>query len=119
MPTGGAPRTGARSQRWSTFVRNQADTVLACDFFVAISATFRVFYVFVVLERVARARPERSMVTKSSMLSFYAIANTHSLGRISSPHGARFRIGKEYSWRRRKWFALRHHTEAKWIVPVR
>src|SRR5207237_5919214 len=50
MPTGGAPRAGAPSQRWRTFVRNQANTVLACDFFVAISATFRVFYVFVVLK---------------------------------------------------------------------
>jgi transposase InsO family protein len=50
MPTGGAPRIGVRSQRWSTFVRNHANTVLACDFFVVISATFRMLYVFVVLE---------------------------------------------------------------------
>jgi transposase InsO family protein len=35
---------------WSTFVRNHAHAVLACDFFVAVTATFRVFYVFVVLE---------------------------------------------------------------------
>ena len=50
MPTPGAPRAGMRSQQWSTFVRNHASAVLACDFFVVISATFRVFYVFVVLE---------------------------------------------------------------------
>jgi transposase InsO family protein len=50
MRTGGRPRDGARSERWSTFVRNHASAVLACDFFVAISATFSVFYVFVVLE---------------------------------------------------------------------
>ena len=31
-------------------VRNQAGAVLACDFCVAITATFRVFYVFVVLD---------------------------------------------------------------------
>jgi transposase InsO family protein len=37
-------------QAWSTFVRNHAQTVLACDFFVAVAATFRVMYVFVVLE---------------------------------------------------------------------
>jgi putative transposase len=49
MPTRGAPRTGTRSQPWS-FVRNHANAVLACDFFVAISATFRVFYGFVVLD---------------------------------------------------------------------
>src|SRR5262249_48269306 len=51
MPTrGGAPRTGARAPQWSTFMRNHATAVLACDFFVAISATFRAFYVFVVLD---------------------------------------------------------------------
>jgi hypothetical protein len=50
MPAGGVPPTGVRSQTWSTFVRNHATAVLACDFFVVITATFRVFYVFVVLE---------------------------------------------------------------------
>ena len=50
MPTSPAPRDRARSQRWSTFVRNHASAVLACDFFVVVTATFRVFYVFVVLE---------------------------------------------------------------------
>lgn len=35
---------------WSAFERNHASAVLACDFFVAITATFRVLYVFVVLE---------------------------------------------------------------------
>ena len=50
MATDRAPCGGARSQLWSTFVRNHASAVLACDFFVAITATFRVLYVFVVLE---------------------------------------------------------------------
>jgi len=50
MPRSAAPRGGARSQMWSTFVRNHASAVLACDFFVAVTATFRVFYIFVVLE---------------------------------------------------------------------
>src|SRR6202011_4784373 len=50
MPGGAAPKGGARSQRWSTFVRNHAHAVLACDFFVAATATFHVCYVFVVLE---------------------------------------------------------------------
>jgi putative transposase len=31
-------------------VRNHASAVLSCDFFVAVTATFRVFYVFVVLD---------------------------------------------------------------------
>jgi hypothetical protein len=50
MSQGAAPRSGARSQTWTTFVRNHASAVLACDFFVAVTATFRVIYIFVVLE---------------------------------------------------------------------
>ncbi len=34
----------------ATFVRNHAKTVVACDFLVSITATFRVFYVFVAME---------------------------------------------------------------------
>jgi putative transposase len=47
--TGGS-RRGAGSQRWATFVRNHAQAVVACDFCVALTATFRVLYVFVALE---------------------------------------------------------------------
>jgi transposase InsO family protein len=50
IPRGMAPRSGARSQTWCTFVRNHASAVIACDFFVTITATFRVLYVFVVLD---------------------------------------------------------------------
>jgi putative transposase len=50
MSRGAAPHGGARSQTWSTFVQNHASAVLACDFLVAVTATFRVFYIFVVLE---------------------------------------------------------------------
>jgi hypothetical protein len=39
-----------RDQTWSTFVRNHARSVLACDFFATVTSTFRVFHVFVVLE---------------------------------------------------------------------
>ena len=48
MATTRAPRD--RTQRWSAFVRNHASALLACDFFVVVTATFRVFYVLVVLE---------------------------------------------------------------------
>ena len=44
------PRASRGTQAWSTFVRNHADVVLASDFFVVVTATFRMFYVFVVLE---------------------------------------------------------------------
>jgi putative transposase len=50
MPRGGRPRHGVSSQQWSTFVRNHAEAILACDFFVTITATFRTLYVFVVLD---------------------------------------------------------------------
>jgi hypothetical protein len=40
-PKGGRPRNGVSSQRWSTFVRNHANAMLACDFFVCITAGFR------------------------------------------------------------------------------
>ena len=37
-------------QRWFTFLRNHAGAVLACDFFVVVTATFRILYVFILLE---------------------------------------------------------------------
>jgi transposase InsO family protein len=45
-----APLRTRHAQAWSTFVRNYARAMLACDFLVTISATFRVFYAFVVLD---------------------------------------------------------------------
>ncbi len=41
-------------QRWSTFLRNHASAIVACDFFVAVTATFRLLYVFVVIEHGSR-----------------------------------------------------------------
>jgi transposase InsO family protein len=42
-------------QRWSTFLRNHARSIVACDFFVAVvTATFRMLYVFVVIEHGTR-----------------------------------------------------------------
>jgi hypothetical protein len=43
--------------KWSAFVRNHARSVLASDFFVVVTATFRVIYVFVVLEVGATNHP--------------------------------------------------------------
>jgi putative transposase len=41
-------------QRWSTFLKNHATAILACDFFVAVTATFRLLYVFIVIEHGTR-----------------------------------------------------------------
>ena len=41
---------GSKDQRWSTFLRTHADSIVACDFFVSVTARFRVLYVFVALE---------------------------------------------------------------------
>jgi putative transposase len=50
MPSGSGSKRGRGSQAWSAFVRNHARSVLACDFFVTVTAGFRMLYVFVVLE---------------------------------------------------------------------
>src|SRR5260221_874072 len=49
MPRGGHPHDRS-AQRWSTFVRNHAGSMLACDFFVSITASVRTLSVFVVLD---------------------------------------------------------------------
>lgn len=41
-----APINGPhRDQRWSTFLKNHAEAIIACDFCVVASATFRMLYV--------------------------------------------------------------------------
>src|SRR3569833_1826345 len=40
--------------RWSRFLRVHAQGIIACDFFVAVTATFRLMYVFVVIEHSSR-----------------------------------------------------------------
>jgi hypothetical protein len=41
-------------QAWSTFLKNHAQAIVACDFFVAVTSTFRLLYVFVVMEHGSR-----------------------------------------------------------------
>src|SRR5260370_23469899 len=51
-PSPSSPRGARRtsSQHWRTFVQNHAESLVACDFLVAVTANFRVLYVFVVME---------------------------------------------------------------------
>jgi len=48
------PGTRMPSQHWATFVRNHAQAIGACDFCVAVTATFRLLSVFVVIEHASR-----------------------------------------------------------------
>ena len=41
-------------QRWSTFLRNDAQAIVACDLFVVVTSTFRRLYVLVVIEHRSR-----------------------------------------------------------------
>ena len=43
-------RTPGPKQRWLTFVRNHSKVMVACDFFVVITATFRTLYILVAME---------------------------------------------------------------------
>ena len=47
---GGPARTPNPKQRWLTFVHNHARVIVAADFFVVVTASFRILYVFVILE---------------------------------------------------------------------
>src|SRR6266852_1026559 len=51
-PSQPSPRGAGRtsSQDWRTFVHNHAESLVACDFLAAVTARFRVLYVFVLVE---------------------------------------------------------------------
>jgi putative transposase len=48
------PGQARGDQRWSTFLRNHAQSIVACDFCVTVTATFRILYVLVVIEHASR-----------------------------------------------------------------
>jgi putative transposase len=43
-------RRKTSSQHWRTFIRNHAQSMVACDFFVVVTARFRMLYVFLFME---------------------------------------------------------------------
>src|SRR5439155_21621769 len=50
-PPAGHPRG---DQRWATLLRNPAQAIVACDFFVTVTSTFRLLYALVVMEHRSR-----------------------------------------------------------------
>ena len=52
--------------RWSTFLKSHARGILACDFFVTVTATFRMLYVFVVIEHGTRRLAHVNVTTHPS-----------------------------------------------------
>jgi len=62
---GDGPSTRLRtpSQNWNTFLRNHAEVLLACDFFVAMTVRFRILYILVVME-IGSRRMVRISVTE-------------------------------------------------------
>jgi putative transposase len=51
------------SQRWRTFVRNHAQAIVACDFGVVVTATFRLLYVLVIMEHATRRMLQATATT--------------------------------------------------------
>jgi putative transposase len=96
---GGKPR---RDQRWSTFLKNHADAIVACDFCVAATATFRILYVFVVMEHASRrmihvnatAHPTAAWTLQQLR---EAIPCDHSYRFILHDHDAIFSLGFDAS----------------------
>ena len=59
-----SPPGGPRNdQRWSTFIHNHASAILSCDFCIVVTATFRMLYVFVVIEQHTRRILDCSVTT--------------------------------------------------------
>ena len=50
MPSRPRRRGGRKAQSWATLVHNHAGAVLACHFFIVVTATFQWLYVFVLLD---------------------------------------------------------------------
>src|SRR5262245_35621922 len=56
----------ATTQCWRTFVRNHAQAIVACDFCVVVTATFRLLYVFVLMDHATRQILHSNVTTHST-----------------------------------------------------
>jgi len=75
-------------QRWSTFVRNHASAILACDFCVVVTATFRLLYVLIVIEHQTRRIVHCNVTTHPT--AAWTLQQLREA--IPSDHGYRFLI---------------------------
>ena len=78
-------RTPDPKQQWLTFVRNHAKVMVACDFFVVITAAFRIFYVFVVMEIGSRKILHHNVTAHPTAEWTAAAVPRSSVGRPSVP----------------------------------
>ena len=63
-------------QRWSTFLKNHAKGILACDFFVAVTTTFRMPSVFVERMNILTIRAGPAVVTKVLLIRTLFLCHT-------------------------------------------
>jgi len=83
---GGGEQFRATGQGWATFVRNHAHALVACDFCVVVTATFRILYVFAALE-VGSRRLLHANVT-ANPTAVWTLQQVREI--LSDPHGYRF-----------------------------
>ena len=83
---GGGKQSRAPGQRWATFVRSHAQALVACDFCVVVTATFRMLYVFVALE-IGRRRLLHITVTRHPTAA-WTLQQFREI--LADPHGYRF-----------------------------
>jgi transposase InsO family protein len=75
-------------QRWVTFLKNHARGIIACDFCVTVTATFRILYVLVVMEHASRRLIHVSATAHpTAAWTLQQLRET-----IASDHGYRFII---------------------------
>jgi hypothetical protein len=65
--------------RWSTFLRLHAQGIIACDFFVAVTATFRQLHVFVIIEHHSRRLIHCNVTAQSNGLSIRGLFEVASV----------------------------------------
>ena len=91
-----------RDQRWSTFLKNHAAAIIACDFFVVATASFRIFYVLIVMEHASRRIIHLNLTSQPTAVWTLqqlreAIPSDHAYRFILHDHDAIFSAGLDAS----------------------